>query len=77
VSHAEALPGMEAGRRKECTEWGLRTTRDTFLHRKGDVVTVQDEAHARRCVGHAEWGWAATEVVSRTVVTYTTRWERS
>lgn len=71
-----ALPGLEAGRRTERVEWGLRSTADTFLHRKGEVSARPNEENARNCVGRVESGWRATEIVRRTVVTYTTPWER-
>lgn len=72
-----ALPGMEAGRRTETVEWGLRWVDDTILHRRGHVEPRQDEQAARSVVGRREYGWHGTEVVSRTIVTYTTRWEPS
>lgn len=70
----DALPGMEAGRRTERVEWALRGTADTFLHRKGEIIPRPDEENARSCVGRQELGWRDTEVVCRTVVTYTTPW---
>ena len=70
-----ALPGMDAGKRTERVEWGLRWTTDTVFGRRGTVEPRPDEANARKCEGVAEWGWRGTEVVSRTVVTYTTPWE--
>ena len=73
--NAPALPGMEAGRRKERTEWGLRFTCDTALSRKGRVEPRESEAQARFCAGRTDLGWRGTEVVRRTVVTYSTSWE--
>lgn len=70
-----ALRGTEAGRRLERVEWGLRFRATTFLHRKGTVEPRPSEQNARQLAGRAEYGWRDTEVVSRTVVTYTTRWE--
>lgn len=69
-----ALPGMEAGRRTERVEWGLRSTASDFLHRKGDVTPRVSEQHARECAVTG-LGWGAIEIVQRTVVTYTTPWE--
>lgn len=72
----DILPGFEAGRRTERTEWGLRSTADTFLHRRGDVIPRFSEENARECAGRPELGWrSCTEVVRRTIVTYTTAWE--
>jgi len=70
-----ALPGMEAGRRAERVEWGLRQTIGTFLQRNGEVTIRATEEQARKCVGRPELGWRGTEIVRRTVVTYTTPWE--
>ena len=71
----DALPGMEAGRRTERVEWGLRFRSDTGLHRKGHVEPRPSEHNARQCVGRSDYGWRDTEIVRRTVVTYTTKWE--
>lgn len=71
-----ALPGMEAGRRTERVEWGLRSAAGTCFHRKGEVTPRVSEEHARKCAGHPELGWGETEIVRRTVVTYTTPWNR-
>jgi hypothetical protein len=75
IASQQALPGMEAGRRTERVEWGLRQTIGTFLMRKGDVDLRTGEDQARECAVRAELGWRGTEVVRRTVVTYTTSWE--
>lgn len=73
---AAVLPGMEAGRRTERTEWGLRHLDDRpGIHRKGDVGTRASEQHARESIGTP--GWGPVEIVSRTVVTYTTTWQRA
>jgi hypothetical protein len=69
----EDPPRGEAGRRVERVEWGLRTTRDNFLHAKGHVEPRPSEQNARELAGRGLWG---DEVVARTVVTYTTRWGR-
>jgi hypothetical protein len=76
MSDQSALPGMEAGRRTERVEWGLRSTADTVLHRKGEVDVRPGEENARYCVGRVECGHRSTEIVRRTIVTYTTPWER-
>lgn len=66
----------EPGRRVERVEWGLRQTVGNFLMRKGDVDLRGDEDNARACVGEISYGFRDTEVVRRTIVTYTTDWER-
>lgn len=66
----------DRGRREERTEWGLRYTRDG-LHKRGHVDLRPSESNARECVGNQYIGCAHTEVVSRTVATYTTEWEAS
>ncbi len=71
----DVLPGFEAGRRVERREWGLRWIADTAFAKKGHVDLFEGEEHARTCVGRREYGYGNTEIVSRTVVTYTTRWE--
>lgn len=75
MSAQAALPSMEAGRRVERVEWGLRFTTDTALERRGHVEPRPSEENARACVGVVHYGWRGTEVVRRTVVTYTTDWE--
>jgi hypothetical protein len=72
-----ALPGMDAGRRVQRVEWGLRRTADTVLERKGEVTIRSSEEQARECVGRPELGWRGTDIVRRTVVTSTTAWERA
>lgn len=73
-----ALPGMEqvkreAGRRSERTEWGLRHLDEwPGIHHRGDVGQRVSEQNARESIGTP--GWGPVELVSRTVVTYTTRW---
>jgi hypothetical protein len=69
------IPGIEAGRRVERVEWGLRQTVGTFLMDKGEVDTRPSEENARSLVGSAHTGFRNTEVVRRTVVTYTSDWE--
>lgn len=67
----------EQGRRTEQVEWAVRWTKDTFLHRCGHVAPRASETAAREVIGlvHSGWGTAdEIEVVSRTVVTYTTTW---
>ena len=70
-----AIGGMESGRRVERVEWGLRTTVANFLNRKGHVDIRFDEANARLLVNDIYSGHRDTEVVRRTIVTYTTDWE--
>lgn len=71
------LPTTEAGRREERTEWGARWTRTIpNVVTAGQVDPAANEDHAR-VRGESMWGGACSEVVSRTVVTYTTEWEAS
>ena len=72
--------GVELGRRVERVEWGLRATADSFLRRKGQVEIRPSEDNARLIldgVARGEhYGWRNVELVRRTVVTYTSDWER-
>ncbi len=67
--------GVEPGKRVERVEWGLRQTIGTYLMKKGQVELRSNEESARSVVGNIYYGWRGTEVVRRTVVTYTTEWE--
>lgn len=66
---------MAEGRRVETVEWGLRRTRDGTFGREGAVEPMLGERHARGLEDKRYTGYAGTEVVKRTVVTYTTGWE--
>lgn len=69
----DALFG-ESGTRTEVVEWGVRWTRDIpSVARKGHVDLAASEAYARDRAAYL-FGGEATEVVSRTVVTYTQDW---
>jgi hypothetical protein len=72
-------PRMElvAGRRAERTEWGLRSVRDGWQHKKGHVEQRDSLEYALTCRERPYAGRAGDEqVVSRTIVTYTTDWKQ-
>lgn len=74
MSADQALFG-EQGKRTEVVEWGLRQTVGNYLRGKGQVEIRPSEERARDQVGQVYAGWRDTEVVRRTVVTYTSDWE--
>jgi hypothetical protein len=68
------LEGVD-GRRVEAVEYGLRTTRDGVFHRKGHVEPHDSIEFAVACRERPFTGRRGDEqVVTRTVVTYTTEW---
>jgi hypothetical protein len=69
----------EPGKREERIEWGQRSIRDNFLiGPKGTVRPCPGEQAARGYDGaFYEGGPIQFEPVRRTVVTYTTAWERA
>lgn len=75
------LPGhVEAGKRTERTEWGVRWLRDHVTVKRGHIDMAPTEARARWWATHPEAPYSgfptgAVTVVSRTIVTYTGRWE--
>lgn len=71
------LFGAPEGKKATRTEWGLRQTKGNVLMDKGEVDLRRDEENARDVVGNRYLGFRDTEVVSRTVTTYTTPWETS
>jgi hypothetical protein len=63
------------GRRVETTEWGLRTIRDDMFHRAGHVEPRSSLENAVAARDRPYHGWRGDEqVVTRTVVVYTTQW---
>ena len=63
------------GRRVETVEWGLRTGRDGVFHRKGHVEQRSSLESAVECRDRPFSGYQGDEqVVTRTVVIYTTQW---
>lgn len=70
----DALFG-ECGKRTEVVQWGLRKTVGDYLQSKGEVAVRPSEEAARDQVGNIYDGWRNTEVVKRTIVTYTGTWE--
>lgn len=63
------------GRRVETVEWGLRTTQDSVFHRAGHVEPRSSLESAVACRDRPFSGWKGDEqVVTRTVVIYTTQW---
>lgn len=73
-------PPGEPGKRVERTEWGVRWLRDHVTNRRGKVTTAPNEDLARWWATHPEAQYSgfppgAVAVVSRTIVTYTGRWE--
>lgn len=69
------LFGTPAGKRGERVEWGLRQTIGNFLMDKGKVDPRPSEENSRLLVGDVYSGNRDTEVVRRTIITYTTDWE--
>ena len=69
------LFGTPEGRKAVETQWGLRYTKTTFLAGKGEVAQRPSEEGARKVCGNVYLGWGDTEVVKRTITTYTTPWE--
>jgi hypothetical protein len=66
---------MVDGRRTETVQWGLRTVRDNLFHRKGHVEPRGSLEYAVASRDQPGTGWKGDEqVVTRTVVTYTTQW---
>lgn len=72
------LTGLESGRRVERVEWGVRTLADNgrrvieFSESEDDarwVVSARNESNL------PYWRGREPEIVSRTVVTYTTNWK--
>lgn len=63
------------GTRVETVEYGLRTVTDTLFHRKGHVEERDSLEYALACRERPFNGWRGDEqVVTRTVVVYTTQW---
>ena len=63
------------GRRVETVEWGLRTMQDGVFHRKGHVEQRDSPESAAACRNRPFSGYQGNEqVVTRTVVVYTTEW---
>jgi hypothetical protein len=63
------------GRRIETVEWGLRTQADTVFRRTGHVEPRSSLAAAVDARDRPFSGWRGDEqVVTRTVVVYTTEW---
>jgi hypothetical protein len=74
---AEKGPRVEVvwGRRVETVEFGLRTAKDNIFHRKGHVEQMSSLERAVDCRDRPFCGWKGDEqVVTRTVVVYTTQW---
>lgn len=69
------LFGTPDGKRTVREEWGLRQTMGNCLMDKGEVDVRFSEENARSLVGDKYHGFSDTEVVHRTVTTYTTPWE--
>jgi hypothetical protein len=64
-----------SGRRVETIEWGLRTQQDTVFRRKGHVEQRDSPESAVDARDRPFSGYAGDEqVVTRTVVIYTTEW---
>ena len=64
-----------SGRRVETVEFGLRTAKDDIFHRKGHVEQMSSLERAVGCRERPFSGWKGDEqVVTRTIVTYTTDW---
>ena len=65
----------DQGRRAEHVEYGLRTVKDNAFHRKGHVEQRSSIEFAVQCRDQPHSGWSGDEqVVTRTIVTYTTSW---
>lgn len=65
----------EQGRRVETIEYGLRTVTDNVFHRKGHVEPMSSLDHAVGARDRPFSGWRGDEqVVTHTIVTYTTQW---
>ena len=63
------------GRRVVTVEFGLRTATDNTFHRKGHVEQRSSLEQAVDCRDRPFSGWRGDEqVVTRTIVTYTTDW---
>jgi len=74
---AEKGPRVEVvrGRRVETVEFGLRTATDNIFHRKGHVEQMSSLDRAVDCRDRPFCGRQGDEqVVTRTIVTYTTDW---
>lgn len=75
------LPGRaEHGKRVEHTEWGVRWLCDYVTTKRGQITQAPNQSQARLWATHPEaqyWGFppGSVQVVSRTIVTYTTHWE--
>lgn len=72
------IPGLEKGRRVERVEWGNSTERADFREGAG-VSPAESESQARYRAEQTYYGHRGpyrTPVVRRTVVTFTTPWER-
>ncbi|OBB17033.1 hypothetical protein A5761_11300 [Mycolicibacterium setense] len=75
------LPGpTERGKRVERIEWGVRWLCDYVTTKRGQITKAPNENQARMWATHPEapyWGFPSgyVQVVSRTVVTYTSSWE--
>lgn len=67
-------PGSKPAGESNRSKGGLRFTVDTVIARRGHAEPRPSEENARRCAGRPDLGWYGAEVVQRTVVTYTTRW---
>jgi hypothetical protein len=63
------------GRRVETVKWGLRTSADTVFHRKGHIEERDSLEGATQARDRPFSGYRGDEqVVTCTVVTYTTEW---
>ena len=74
---AEKGPRVEVvrGRRVETAEFGLRTAEDNIFHRKGHVEQMSSPERAADCRDRPFSGRKGDEqIVTRTIVTYTTDW---
>lgn len=71
----EPLPGFETGKRAEQVEYGLRRVRDEVFGRKGTVEPWDSAESAADARDRPFSGWHGDEqIVTRTIVTYTTEW---
>jgi hypothetical protein len=71
----DELPVLPKVRREVRVEYGLRTVRDGVFHRRGHVEERSSLEFALQCREQPFSGWKGDEqIVTRTVVTYTTQW---
>jgi hypothetical protein len=71
----EPLPGFEQGRRSVRVEYGLRRARDGVFARKGHIDLRDSAESAAASRDRPFSGWDGDEeIVTRTIVTYTTEW---